>query len=67
MDKFSNRLFTSNSIRLEPAEKDIMNRKPIDSRKGIFSDGLWSKIIIEGIMIGMLTLISFSIETNIIA
>ena len=38
-----------------------MNRKPIDSRKGIFSDGLWSKIIIEGIMIGMLTLISFSI------
>ena len=49
------------ALGLEPAEKDIMNRKPIDSRKGIFSDGLWSKIIIEGIMIGMLTLISFSI------
>ena len=49
------------ALGLEPEEKDIMNRKPIDSRKGIFSDGLWSKIIIEGIMIGMLTLISFSI------
>ena len=49
------------ALGLEPAEKDIMNRKPINSKKGIFSDGLWSKIIVEGIMIGMLTLISFSI------
>ena len=33
----------------------------MDSKKGIFADGLWSKIILEGIMIGMLTLIAFSI------
>ena len=26
-----------------------------------FSDGLWNKIIVEGIMIGMLTLVAFSI------
>ena len=49
------------AIGLEPAEKDIMNRKPISKNKGIFSDGLWNKIIIEGIMIGMLTLVAFSI------
>lgn len=49
------------AIGLEPPEKDIMNRKPISKNKGIFSDGLWNKIIIEGIMIGMLTLIAFSI------
>lgn len=49
------------ALGLEPAEKDIMSRKPINSRKGIFSDGLWSKIIIEGIMIGMFTLLAFSI------
>ena len=49
------------ALGLEPAEKDIMKRKPIDSKKGIFADGLWNKIITEGIMIGMLTLISFSI------
>ena len=49
------------ALGLEPAEKEIMNRKPIDSRKSIFADGLWNKIIIEGIMIGMLTLIAFSI------
>ena len=49
------------AIGLEPPEKDIMERKPVDSKKGIFADGLWSKIILEGMMIGMLTLIAFSI------
>lgn len=49
------------AIGLEPPEHNIMNRKPVDSKKGIFSDGLWNKIIIEGIMIGMLTLMAFSI------
>ena len=49
------------AIGLEPPEQNIMNRKPVDSKKGIFSDGLWNKIIIEGIMIGMLTLMAFSI------
>ena len=49
------------AIGLEPPEKDIMNRKPINSKKGIFADGLWNKIIVEGIMIGMLTLVAFSI------
>lgn len=49
------------AIGLEPPEKDIMHRKPVDSKKGIFSDGLWNKIIVEGIMIGMLTLVAFSI------
>ncbi len=49
------------AIGLEPPDKDIMNRKPQDSRKSIFADGLWNKIIVEGIMIGMLTLVAFSI------
>ena len=49
------------AIGLEPPENDIMTRKPVDSRKSIFADGLWSKIVIEGIMLGMLTLIAFSI------
>ena len=49
------------AIGLEPPEKDIMQRKPINSRKGIFADGLWNKIIVEGIMMGMLTLVAFSI------
>ena len=49
------------AIGLEPPEKDIMERKPVNSKKGIFADGLWNKIIVEGIMMGMLTLVAFSI------
>lgn len=49
------------ALGLEKPEKDIMKRKPINSKKGIFADGLWNKIITEGTMIGMLTLVAFSI------
>ena len=49
------------ALGLEKPDKDIMNRKPINSKKGIFADGLWNKIIVEGILIGVLTLVSFSI------
>ena len=38
-----------------------MQRKPIDSKKGIFANGLWNKIILEGTMIGVFTLVAFSI------
>ena len=53
--------FPAIAIGLEPTEKNIMTRAPVDSKKGIFADGLWNKIIVEGIMLGMLTLIAFSI------
>ena len=53
------------ALGLEKPEKDIMFKKPRDSKKGIFADGLWSKIIVEGIMIGMLTLFAFSIGNNL--
>ena len=49
------------ALGLEKPEKDIMHRKPVNSKKGIFADGLWNKIITEGIMIGILTLVAFSI------
>lgn len=53
------------ALGLEPADKDIMNKKPIDSKKGIFADGLWGRIFIEGTMIGLLTLFIFSIGNNL--
>mgnify|MGYP005842982781 CR=1 FL=1 len=31
------------------------------NKKGIFADGLWNKIVVEGIMLGILTLIAFGI------
>jgi len=53
------------ALGLEPASKDIMNKKPRDPKKGIFADGLWSKIFIEGTMIGVLTLLAFFIGNRL--
>ena len=53
------------AIGLEKPDKDIMNKKPRDNRKSIFADGLWGKIIVEGTMIGVLTLFAFSIGNNL--
>ena len=53
------------ALGLEPAEVGIMQRKPRDSKKGLFADGLWGQIILEGIMIGMLTLFAFSFGNNL--
>ncbi len=53
------------ALGLEPPEKDIMNKKPRDSKKSLFADGLWSKIFVEGTMLGMLTLLSFSLGNNL--
>ena len=53
------------ALGLEPPEKTIMNKKPRDSKKGIFSDGLWEKILVEGTMIGMLTLLAFMIGNKL--
>lgn len=49
------------ALGMEEADKDIMHKKPHSSRKSLFADGLWSKIILEGTMIGVLTLVAYSI------
>ena len=57
--------FPAIALGLEPMDKDIMNKKPIDAKKGLFTNGLWGKIFVEGTMIGMLTLLAFSIGNNL--
>lgn len=49
----------------EKTEKNIMERKPISPEKGFFSDGLWLDIMLEGLLIGILTLLAFSIGSLI--
>ena len=49
------------SLGVEPAEKDIMKKKPIPPNKGMFADGLALKILFEGVMIGSLALTAFVI------
>lgn len=53
------------ALGLEKAENNIMNRLPRNPRKSLFADGLWGKITTEGVMIGMLTLVAFSIGNNL--
>jgi len=55
------------ALGLEKEEKGIMERKPRNSKKSIFADGLWSKIITEGIMLGVLDLFIFSLGNNFLA
>ena len=53
------------ALGLEKAENNIMNRLPRNTRKSLFADGIWGKITTEGVMIGMLTLVAFSIGNNL--
>jgi Ca2+-transporting ATPase len=53
------------ALGLDAPEKDIMERKPRSPKKGLFADGLWASIIFEGLMIGALALLAFSIGTNL--
>ena len=53
------------ALGLEPPEKNIMSKKPRDPKKSLFADGLWSKIFVEGIMLGILTLFAFSLGNKL--
>lgn len=57
--------FPAIALGLEREEKDIMERKPRNSKESIFANGLWSKIISEGIMLGVLTLVAFTLGTKL--
>jgi Ca2+-transporting ATPase len=49
------------SLGVEPAAKDIMEKKPIPPNKGMFADGLAFQILFEGVLIGSLALTAFVI------
>ncbi len=57
--------FPAIALGLEQADKNIMNKKPNNSKEGLFADGLWGKIFIEGTMIGVLTLFAFSLGNRL--
>ena len=53
--------FPALALAFDPANKDIMNRKPIKKNEGIFTKGRAFRIIYQGAMIGLLTLAAFLI------
>lgn len=48
------------ALAVDPAAKDIMNKKPKKS-KGIFTKGMTWRVVYQGIMIGLITLAAFII------
>ena len=55
------------SLGVDPVDKDIMKRKPVPPSQGIFANGLWLTIIIEGMMIGSLALLSYVLGCKVLA
>ena len=49
------------ALAFDPANSDIMNRKPEKPGKGVFTKGMTFRIIYQGCMIGILTLVAFMI------
>ncbi len=47
------------ALAVDPANKNIMKRKPLKSNKGIFSKGMTYRVIYQGFMIGCITLIAY--------
>ena len=49
------------ALAFDPANDNIMNRKPVKPSKGIFTKGMTFRIVYQGAMIGILTLVAFMI------
>ncbi len=49
------------ALAVDPAEKDVMNRKPIKPKQGVFTKGMTWRVVYQGVMIGLLTLVAFVI------
>lgn len=56
--------FPAMALSLEPPEKDVMMRRPRRKDESIFSEGLWGKIVLRGVLIGLCTIVSFAMTLN---
>ena len=49
------------ALGMEPVESDVMDRKPKPKDEGIFAHGLGIRVVLQGLMFAILTLIGFRI------
>lgn len=49
------------ALGVDPEEPGLMERKPRNPKKSIFADGLFLSIILQGVVIGAVTLIAFNL------
>ena len=49
------------ALAFDPANSDIMKRKPKKANQGVFTKGMTWRVVYQGVMIGLLTLAAFAI------
>ena len=53
------------ALGMESVESDVMDRKPKPKNEGIFAHGLGVRVVLQGIMFAVLTLIGFKVGENV--
>lgn len=53
------------ALGMEPVENDVMDKKPKPKKEGIFAHGLGIKVILQGLMFAILSLIGFRLGEKI--
>ncbi len=53
------------ALGMEAVEKDVMDRKPKPKDEGIFANGLGVRVVLQGAMFAILTLIGFVVGQNV--
>ena len=53
------------TLGMEAVEKDVMDRKPKPKDEGIFANGLGIRVVLQGFMFAILTLIGFVVGENV--
>ncbi len=59
--------FPALALGMEKPDADVMNRKPRDSKEGIFADGLGFAVAYQGVLVTVITLASYLIGRHILA
>ena len=55
--------FPALALGMETAEPDVMKRKPRNAKAGVFADGMGGDIIYQGLLVAVLTLVSYFLGT----
>ena len=53
------------ALGMEPVEADVMNKKPKPKNEGIFANGLGIRVVLQGLMFAILSLIGFKMGESV--
>lgn len=53
------------ALGMEPVEANVMNKKPKPKNEGIFANGLGVRVVLQGLMFAVLSLIGFKLGENV--